>query len=103
MPMPTSQQTSDLIIGVDVGGTFTDLVALDPTTGQLNVIKIPSTPPDFHLAVLDAVAQAQKSPPSPGTPGEGRGEGDSKFQMALDKPSHPHPNPLPAYRERGQI
>src|SRR5947209_208823 len=58
MPMPTSQQTPPFIIGVDVGGTFTDLVALDPASGQLHVVKVPSTPPDFHLAVLDAVAKA---------------------------------------------
>jgi N-methylhydantoinase A len=42
-------------IGVDVGGTFTDLVAVDDS-GGLRVVKVPSTPPDFQLAVLDAIA-----------------------------------------------
>lgn len=44
------------ITGVDVGGTFTDLVAA-ARDGTLRVLKVPSTPPDFHRAVLDAVRQ----------------------------------------------
>src|SRR5690606_35831671 len=43
---------------VDVGGTFTDLVAFDPATGALSVLKLPSTPPDFHRAVIDAATRA---------------------------------------------
>jgi len=35
-----------LRIGVDTGGTFTDVVALDETTGALTVTKTPSTPAD---------------------------------------------------------
>src|SRR4029453_14842836 len=31
-------------IGVDVGGTFTDLLALDPERGTFRVPKVPSTP-----------------------------------------------------------
>src|SRR5688572_7681427 len=51
-----SQPPSLLRIGVDVGGTFTDLVAFD---GQvLRVVKVPSTPPDFHRAVIEAVHRA---------------------------------------------
>ena len=45
-----------LRIGVDVGGTFTDLVCFDPDSGRLRIVKLPSTPPDFHRAVIDAVA-----------------------------------------------
>ena len=51
-----SQRTNPLLIGVDVGGTFTDLVAAD-ADGTLRVVKVPSTPPDCHRAVLEAVAQ----------------------------------------------
>jgi len=40
---------------VDVGGTFTDLVAYDGE--RLKVIKIPSTPGEFHRAVIDAVGR----------------------------------------------
>jgi N-methylhydantoinase A len=52
MPVAASSQT-ELIIGVDVGGTFTDLVASD---GQsLWVVKVPSTPEAFERAVIEAV------------------------------------------------
>jgi len=42
-------------VGIDVGGTFTDAVCFDGTSGQISVHKLPSTPPDFHLAVIEAV------------------------------------------------
>ncbi|MBI3460140.1 hydantoinase/oxoprolinase family protein [Candidatus Acetothermia bacterium] len=32
-------------IGIDVGGTFTDIVILDPASGQLELLKVPSTKP----------------------------------------------------------
>ena len=54
MPREEAQQT--VRIGVDVGGTFTDLVAWDGA--HLHVVKIPSTPPEFHRAVIDAVGSA---------------------------------------------
>jgi N-methylhydantoinase A len=57
MPAPTTEQT-DLLVGVDVGGTFTDLVAFDPSTAQLSVLKLPSTPPEFHRAVIAATTRA---------------------------------------------
>ena len=33
-------------IGIDTGGTFTDLVAFDESTGALTTTKTPSTPHD---------------------------------------------------------
>ena len=33
-------------IGVDVGGTFTDLILVDEETGRISVEKVPSTPDD---------------------------------------------------------
>src|SRR5215472_5955697 len=44
-------------LGVDVGGTHTDLVLLDPTTGALTVEKVASTPKNPALGVLDGVAR----------------------------------------------
>jgi hypothetical protein len=48
--MQTQQPRVAGLIGVDIGGTFTDVVAYTPpraassTSGQLNVYKVPSTP-----------------------------------------------------------
>jgi N-methylhydantoinase A len=42
-------------IGADVGGTFTDIVAIDEA-GRVWTHKVPSTPPNFEQAVLAAVA-----------------------------------------------
>ncbi|MET4700116.1 N-methylhydantoinase A [Constrictibacter sp. MBR-5] len=44
-------------IGVDVGGTFTDLVLAD-ATGAVRVFKVPSTPADPAQGVLDAIERA---------------------------------------------
>jgi N-methylhydantoinase A len=44
-------------IGVDVGGTFTDIVLVDDT-GALRVCKVPSTPEDPSVGVLNAVEAA---------------------------------------------
>ena len=44
-------------IGVDVGGTFTDLVVEQPG-GTIEVFKVPSVPSDPSRGVLDAVAAA---------------------------------------------
>ncbi len=44
-------------IGVDVGGTFTDLV-VEQADGRIEVFKVPSVPGDPSKGVLDAVAAA---------------------------------------------
>ncbi len=43
-----------LRIGADVGGTFTDVLALD-ADGRVRFTKVLSTPPDYDRAVIDAV------------------------------------------------
>ncbi|MER6940797.1 hydantoinase/oxoprolinase family protein, partial [Nocardioides sp. NPDC000441] len=42
------------VIGVDVGGTFTDAV-LDDDTGNIVAAKAPSTPPDYSQGVMDVL------------------------------------------------
>ncbi len=43
------------LVGVDTGGTFTDLIAVEQNTGRLLRAKVPSVPHDASKAVLDAM------------------------------------------------
>ena len=44
-------------LGVDIGGTFTDLVILTPD-GRLEKRKIPSTPDDYAEAIIAGIPDA---------------------------------------------
>ena len=44
-----------LRLGVDVGGTFTDLLLLDAARGRTHTAKVPSTPGDSSIGVLAGV------------------------------------------------
>lgn len=44
-------------LGVDVGGTFTDLLLIDERTGETWSAKVPSTPEDPSIGVLDGIAR----------------------------------------------
>jgi N-methylhydantoinase A len=44
-----------LRIGIDTGGTFTDVVAVDEATGEIFTTKTPSTPHDPSVGVLDGI------------------------------------------------
>ena len=48
------------IVGVDIGGTFTDCVAVDDA-GSIAIGKALSTPPDFSHGAIDAVADAAQN------------------------------------------
>jgi N-methylhydantoinase A len=48
----------ELNVAVDIGGTFTDLLAFDARTGRIHQAKCLSTPPDFATGVLDGVRKA---------------------------------------------
>ncbi len=43
------------IIGIDVGGTFTDLIMLDQTSGEVRLSKVPSTIENQAFGVLSAL------------------------------------------------
>ena len=45
-----------MIVGIEVGGTFTDLVMADGD-GRLTVHKLPSTPADPSVAAVDGLQQ----------------------------------------------
>ena len=47
-----------LVAGVDVGGTFTDLVVVDAEAGRVTLAKVPTTLPNQAGGVLDAFAAA---------------------------------------------
>ena len=47
------------IAGIDVGGTFTDLIALDPASGEVRLAKVPTTPENQAYGVLAALDEAQ--------------------------------------------
>ncbi len=57
---------SGLSIGVDTGGTFTDLVLYDRGTARRTVYKLPTTPDDPARGILDGVAallkEAERAP-----------------------------------------
>lgn len=44
-------------LGVDVGGTFTDLLLINEQTGETHTAKVPSTPEDSSLGVLNGIAR----------------------------------------------
>src|SRR5260370_14981145 len=45
------------LIGVDVGGTFTDIVVADTTTGQTLIHKVPTTRDDPSRGVVAGIAE----------------------------------------------
>jgi len=48
-------------LGVDVGGTFTDLLLIDESTGDTYLAKVPSTPQDSSIGVLKGIEQICKT------------------------------------------
>ncbi len=63
-PAPLTQnllrQPERFVVGIDTGGTFTDIVVLHPD-GRITINKSPTTPKNFSQGVLDAVAIAAGS------------------------------------------
>lgn len=53
-----ADQSAGAVVGVDVGGTFTDLVELDPGTGKVRLAKVASTLDNQAHGVLDALTAA---------------------------------------------
>lgn len=49
-------------VGIDTGGTFTDLVAVDETSGDWYVAKVPSMPSDPVQALVRALSEAEIDP-----------------------------------------
>jgi N-methylhydantoinase A len=52
---PRARSGTGLRLGVDVGGTFTDLLLLDEKNGKTYSAKVPSTPQDSSVGVLNGI------------------------------------------------
>ncbi|MBT5917539.1 MAG: hydantoinase/oxoprolinase family protein, partial [Alphaproteobacteria bacterium] len=54
-PRKRTPAGGDYLLGVDVGGTFTDLLLIEEASGQTFTAKVPSTPQDSSVGVLNGV------------------------------------------------
>jgi N-methylhydantoinase A len=52
------------VVGVDVGGTFTDLFVLDEARGIARIVKVPSTRGDEARGFMDGIARSDAAPAS---------------------------------------
>ena len=50
------------VVGVDVGGTFTDLFVLDEARGVARIVKVPSTRGEEARGFMDGVARSEAAP-----------------------------------------
>jgi N-methylhydantoinase A len=50
-----------VVAGIDVGGTFTDFIAIDEETGGIQLAKVPSTPSDEAHAVLQGLERLARA------------------------------------------
>jgi len=55
--MPSAATSRGVRVGVDVGGTFTDLVAFDPASGRIIHVKVSTTPRRPVVGVVRAIEQ----------------------------------------------
>ena len=51
-----------LTVGIDVGGTFTDLLAIDSATGEVKLAKVPTTSDNQALGFMASLAAAGADP-----------------------------------------
>src|SRR5215207_10097501 len=57
---------AEWMVGVDAGGTFTDLIAFERGSGELRTIKVPSVPADPSTAVINALDELARTGVAPG-------------------------------------
>ncbi|HEY2560034.1 MAG TPA: hydantoinase/oxoprolinase family protein [Caldimonas sp.] len=56
--MTNGMAASRRIAGIDVGGTFTDLIVVDDASGEVRIAKVPTTSDNQAFGVLAAIAAA---------------------------------------------
>ena len=74
-------------VGVDVGGTFTDLILVDESSGQISVDKLPSTQDDPARAVIAGV---RRRPVAPAAQRGRRGKLGTRSKYAWVRKKLPH-------------
>ena len=52
------------LVGIDVGGTFTDYVSVDPATSSMTILKVPTTLDGPERGVIDALGAGSANPRS---------------------------------------
>jgi N-methylhydantoinase A len=50
-------------IGIDIGGTFTDVAMVEEHSGRIAIAKVPTTPRDFGQGVIDGLPRCWRMPP----------------------------------------
>ena len=56
--MAAGKRDPTVRVAVDIGGTFTDLEILEERTGALHSLKVPTTPADPSIGLIDGVMAA---------------------------------------------
>jgi len=57
-----TDQSPTIVVGIDVGGTFTDLIAVDQSSGAVSLAKVPTTPDNQAFGVVAALDEAKLDP-----------------------------------------
>jgi N-methylhydantoinase A len=76
-------------LGVDVGGTFTDFLLLDEESGETFTAKVPSTPEDSSIGVLNGVARICEESGVDPPDQAGHARHDGGHQRGADRPRRP--------------
>ena len=58
--MSDTDKTPSIVVGVDVGGTFTDVFFADEASGEFGIVKVPSVRGDIAQGFLEGVSSAVK-------------------------------------------
>jgi N-methylhydantoinase A len=61
---PKVQDSLRSYIGIDVGGTFTDVIFFDKARGEIHVVKVPTSPQSIESAIVGALSTLKIDPSS---------------------------------------